>query len=196
MFDRLFTSLHKRWFGLVERLSLEPRRIASPDRAILEEVILPYFGQGVDFQRILFVGCSAYTQWYDTFFPDKEYWTIDSQARKRKYGARQHIVGSITELGRHFPPVFFQAIIMNGVIGFGLDTVEEIERALEACFETLDHGGILVVGWNDHAQRTPIKLDALHALQHFAPYRFEPLQTNQLRTAGWQRHTFSFYRKA
>jgi SAM-dependent methyltransferase len=195
MFDRLLTSLSKRWFALMERWSLEPRRITSPDRAILEKIILPYFGRHAAFRRVLFVGCSAYTQWYDAFFPYQEYWTIDPQAIKRKYGASRHIVGSVTDLEQHFPAAYFQTIIMNGVIGFGLDAVADIERALDACFEVLDHGGVLVLGWNDHGWRLPVALDALRSLQRFAAYRFEPLQTARLRTAGWHGHTFSFYRK-
>lgn len=192
----LVTSLVKGWYALMEGLSLEPRRLTSPDRAVLEGIILPYFGGQAAFQRILFVGCSAYTRWYDTFFPHKEYWTIDHKAGKRKYGATRHVVGSVTELERHFPAAYFHAIIMNGVIGFGLDAAADIERALDACFTTLERGGILVLGWNDHARRMPVELGALRPLQRFEVWHFEPLQSGHFRTSGPQRHTFSFYRKA
>jgi hypothetical protein len=190
------TAIVKQWFAIMERLSLEPRRIASPDRTVLEEIVLPYFGRQAGFQRVLFVGCSAYTQGYEALFQHKEYWTIDYQPMKRQYGATRHIVGSITDLQRHVPLAYFQAIIMNGVIGFGLDAVADIERALEACFEALEHGGILVLGWNDQTRRMPVELDALQALRRFAAHPFEPLQTAHFRTTGSQRHVFSFYRKA
>lgn len=194
-FGTLMTSIVKQWFALMERFALEPRRITSPDRAVLEQIILPYFSRQAAFQRILFVGCSAYTQGYEALFQHKEYWTIDFQPIKRKYGASRHIVGSVTDLGRHFPLAYFHAIIMNGVIGFGLDAVPDIERALAACFEVLDDGGLLVLGWNDHTRRMPVELDALRSLRRFAPHHFEPLQTGHFRTTGHQRHTFSFYRK-
>jgi hypothetical protein len=196
LFDALKSTVVKQWFALMERMSLEPRRIISPDRGVLEEIILPYFGRQTAFKRILFVGCAAYTQEYECFFQHKEYWTIDYQAMKRKYGATRHVVGSVTDLRRHFPAAYFHAIIMNGVIGFGLDAVADIERALDACYEALDHGGILVLGWNEQARRMPVALDALGALQRFATHYFEPLQTGHFRTTGRQRHTFSFYRKA
>jgi hypothetical protein len=192
----LTTAIVKRWYALMERWSLEPRRIASPDRTVLEETILPHFAQQTTVERILFVGCAAYTQWYETIFPHKEYWTIELQAMKRQYGATRHVVGSVTDLQQHFPAAYFHVMIMNGVIGFGLDAVADIERALETAYEALDHGGILVLGWNDQARRMPIALNDSPALRRFAPYRFEPLQTNHFRTTGPERHTFSFYRKA
>jgi hypothetical protein len=189
------TFLIKKVFGVMEALSMEPRRISSHDRAILEEIILPYFGNGQCYQRILFVGCSAYTRSYGKFFENKEYWTIDYKRVKRKYGSQKHITDSVINLANYFPNNYFHAIIMNGVIGFGLDKPDEIEKALDACFDMLERGGILILGWNDHPTRLPIAISAIHALKRFQRYPFEPLQTSYVRTEGRSRHTFSFYRK-
>jgi hypothetical protein len=146
-------------------------------------------------QKVLFVGCSAYTQWYKEFFRDKDYWTIDPKRVKRKYGAAQHITDSITNIEKYVVKNYFDVIIMNGVIGFGLNRLGDIEQAIDACNAALAREGILLVGWNDTARRTPIDIRAIRALSQFREYHFAPLQTCHYRTEGAQRHTYSFYRK-
>jgi hypothetical protein len=195
MFNSLIAYLAQKLSGVIDTLSLEPRRIDSHDRSILEGVILPYFAENISFQRILFVGCSAYTQWYEEFFRTKEYWTIDPKHVKRKYGAKQHIVDSITNIGRHVSKNYFDVIIMNGVVGYGLNRVSDIEQAIDACYEALVSEGILLVGWNDTPRRTPIDIRAIHTLSKLREYYFDPLQACHYRTEGAHRHTFSFYRK-
>jgi hypothetical protein len=180
----------------IDIFALEPQQIASHDRSILEEVILPYFAKSTSIQRILFVGCSAYTQWYENIFHGKEYWTIDSKRIKRKYGSEHHIVDSVTNVGSYVAKQYFDVIIMNGVIGYGLNRVSDIERAVDACHAALASQGILLVGWNDTRQRTPIDIRALRAISALRAHYFEPLQACHYRTEGAQRHTFSFYRKA
>jgi hypothetical protein len=180
---------------VIDTFSLEPRQIASHDRSILEQVVLPYFAQNTAFQKILFVGCSAYTQWYSELFNSKEYWTIDSKYVKRKYGAEHHIVDSITHVGRHVARDYFDVILMNGVIGFGLNRVGDIEQAIDACYQVLASQGILLVGWNDTPRRTPLDIRRLPAIRQLREYYFDPLQACHYRTEGAHRHTFSFYRK-
>lgn len=114
---------------------------------------------------------------------------------KRKYGAKRHIVDSITNVGRYVSKDYFDVIIMNGVIGYGLNRVSDIEQAIEACYEALSSQGILLIGWNDMRRRTPIDVRALRAISKLREYSFAPLQTCHYRTEGAHRHTFSFYRK-
>ena len=182
--------------GLIEVFFIEPKKVISQDRDILEKTILPYFSQHEHYQRILFVGCSAYTQWYEQIFSTREYWTIDSKAIKRKYGSKRHIVDSIVNLEKHFGKNYFDLIIMNGVIGFGLNQLPDIETALEACFQRLAAEGVLVLGWNDDRQRMPVDLAAIQALKKLREYYFDPLQACHVRTEGWHDHVFSFYTKA
>jgi hypothetical protein len=188
--------LVQKFSSLIDTFSLEPRQITSHDRSILEEVILPYFVKDISVKRILFVGCSAYTQRYNELFNSKEYWTIDSKYVKRKYGAKRHIVDSITNVGRHVTNNYFNVIVMNGVIGYGLNRMKDIEQAMDACYEALASNGILLVGWNDLSRRTPIDIRTLRALRKLREYYFDPLQTCHYRTEGSYRHMFSFYRKA
>ena len=196
MIFQSFTSyLVQKISGLIDTFSLEPDQIISYDRTILEKVILPYFDRTISVRKVLFVGCSAYTQRYKELFDDKEYWTIDPKHVKCKYGSDRHIIDSITNIGKHVVKNYFDVIIMNGVIGFGLNRVGDIEQAIDACYEALASEGILLVGWNDTASRTPIDIHAIRALSRFREYHFGPLQACHYRTEGSQRHTFSFYRK-
>jgi hypothetical protein len=190
------TYLVQKLSHLIDTFSLEPAQISSHDRLILEETILPYFAQSIEVHNVLFVGCSAYTQRYTSFFDSKEYWTIDPKRVKRKYGSNHHIVDSITNLGRYVANEYFHVIIINGVIGFGLNRVADIEAAIDACHAALAPGGILLLGWNDTAQRAPIDIRTLPAIGKFCEYDFEPLRTRHYRTEGSGHHTYSFYRKA
>jgi hypothetical protein len=195
IFQSILRHLLQKVSDLIDIFSLEPERIASHDRSILQEVILPELSNTIAYQKILFVGCSAYTQWYKEIFNTKEYWTIDSKNVKRKYGSERHIVDSIVNIGKYVAKDYFDVIIMNGVIGFGLNRMSEIEDAIEACYDVLARRGILLLGWNDTARRTPTDLRAIRALSRFREYYFEPLQTRHFRAEGAYRHTFSFYSK-
>jgi len=182
--------------GVMENLSIEPRRISSSDRRVLEDIILPYFAKDIRFQKILFVGCAAYTRWYEKFFAMKEYWTIDYKKIKRKYGSPNHITDNITHVEKYFQPDYFDVIIMNGVIGYGLNHSIDIEAAIDACFMTLDRGGIFVLGWNDHKRRKPVEIGNIQALKKFTESYFDPLQTCHFKAEQTSGHTFSFYVKA
>jgi len=163
---------------------------------ILEQVILPAFASTITIQKVLFVGCAAYTQQYKEIFRGKEYWTIDPKRAKKKYASERHIIDSIIKIEKYIPKNYFDVIIMNGVIGFGLNRIGDIEQAINACYVILASQGILLVGWNDTARRTPVDIRAMHALGQFRQYHFEPLQAYHYRTEGSQRHTLSFYQKA
>jgi hypothetical protein len=181
---------------LIDTFLLEPQQIISHDRMILEQVILPFFASTITIQKILFVGCAAYTQRYREIFREKEYWTIDPKRVKKKYASERHIVDSITKIEMYITKNYFDAIIMNGVIGFGLNRIADIEQAINACYATLASQGILLLGWNDTARLTPIDIRAIHALGQFRQYHFEPLQACHYLTEGSERHTLSFYQKA
>jgi hypothetical protein len=195
IYERILRYVIHKASSLIDTFSLEPKRIISHDRSILEEIILPDLAKTTSYRRILFVGCSAYTQWYEGLFKAKEYWTIDPKKAKRKYGSERHIVDSITNVGKYVAEEYFDVIIMNGVIGFGLNRVSAIEQAVDASYDVLAGQGILLVGWNDMRRRTPMDLRVIRSLSKFREYYFEPLQTCHFRAEGTHRHTFSFYRK-
>jgi hypothetical protein len=53
--------------------------LETDDRRVLEEVVIPYFLNNDEYNRIVFVGCSWYTKGYNKWFLQyiKDYWTIE-----------------------------------------------------------------------------------------------------------------------
>ncbi len=169
----------------------------SPDRLILEDIIIPHLIASSEFKRILFVGCDWYTKPYKKFFKTQEYWTIEIDETKKRYGAKNHIIDSIQNLSNHVSQNYFDVIIHNGVFGYGVNTKEDTEESFNQCFQALRAGGILVFGWNDVPQFKPFPvIEECQSLHKFEPFLFAPLSTANYLTPNTQlRHTFNFYIK-
>lgn len=165
------------------------------DRRLLEEEILPHYARRNDVRRVVFVGCDWYTQGYRRIFHQHDYWTIDFDPAKRRYGARNHIVGPMENLASWFAPDSVDLLICNGVFGFGLNRIEQVERAFAAVYSCLRPGGELLVGWNDMPERKPFPLEQAAAIRSFEPFVFPPLATHRFETGSRFRHVFDFYRK-
>ena len=172
-----------------------PSQRHTEDRRILEQLILPEFATRPEISRILFVGCAAYTQQYEQFFSGREYWTIDPVARRRRYGSSRHIVDTLQNLGHHVAPDYFDLIVCNGVLGWGLNTPEDADAALTTCHSHLRPGGELLVGWNDIPPRNRVAPDDIPALRRFEARPLGPLQQTRWRVNAANRHVFDFYRR-
>ena len=136
-----------------------------PDRKVLEETILPYYAKKFDGGRILFVGVRAYVFHYKRIFQNCEYITIDNRPSSRLFGVENHRVGQIENLGDFFAPEYFDLIVMNGVIGWGLNDESLINQGLEVCFERLKPGGELLLGVNEElpaVDRKSTRLNSSH----------------------------------
>jgi hypothetical protein len=158
-------------------------------------VILPDYARRADIRRVLFVGCASYTQPYENLFAHCEYWTIDPAAQRSRYGSRHHIVDRIENLGRHVAAGYFDLIVCNGVLGWGLNSATDAEAAFASCHLHLRNDGELVLGWNDVAPRNRVTPSDLPALARFEPQVFAPLHTARLRMSVPHRHVFDFYRR-
>jgi SAM-dependent methyltransferase len=180
---------------LRKRLGL-PTPLNTEDRRVLEEVIFPHYRADAGFKRVLFVGCNTYTSHYrERFFPGVEFWTVEPDAQLRRFGAERHVVAPLEEIGRHFAADFFDAIICNGVFGWGLDTAAQCEAAFAQCHACLRSGGHFVFGWDDVPRRTPVPLDGIGSLGAFRRFTFPALGTWRYLTDTPYRHTFDFYLK-
>jgi hypothetical protein len=168
--------------------------LKTDDRHILEQVIIPYFVRP-EFSRILFVGCDYYTSHYNRLFAGKEYWTLEKDPARSKYGASRHVTDVLKNVSRHFAPGYFDVILCNGVLGWGLFDREEIEESFEGCFVCLREGGVLLLGWNDTSEKLPFPLEESRSLGRFRPFPFPPLGTPRHLTQNPNRHTFSFFVK-
>jgi SAM-dependent methyltransferase len=171
--------------------------ILNHDRYILEQKIIPYFVTNQECKKVLFVGCGSYTKHYKRWFQKKEYWTIDVNPLKKIYGSDNHIVGSLSELNTHFPENYFDLVLCNGVFGWGLNDKEEVEKAFGGCFQRMNQGGVLVIGWDDVPEKKPFPLETSESLSQFRPYFFPPLSTTQYRNSEDEldKHVYNFYVK-
>lgn len=181
--------------ALNEGLGL-PVSLATEDRRLLERRILPYLAATAGFERVLFVGCDWYTRHYSRLFAGRHYWTIELDPARAVYGAEgRHLVDRLERLGRHFEPGTLDAIVCNGVLGWGLNDREEAERSLVACAAALRPGGGLVLGVNETREKRVLDLDASPALALLRPWIFPPLGVSVHETRTANRHTFRFFAK-
>jgi SAM-dependent methyltransferase len=194
--------LHRASLALVEAaqylagLGFDKRHICSDDRRVLETLILPRFVDDPSLKRILFVGCARYTLRYVKLFERKELWTIDYNPLRSKYGSKNHVVGSVAELSSHFDRGYFDAIIMNGVLGRGINNLDQVERTLRGCHATLRKGGILLVGWNDLPPFNAVPYRAaVESSGLFTPHVWKPLKTHSYKTS-YRRHIYDFYERS
>jgi SAM-dependent methyltransferase len=194
MLMRLLTDM--RYVGRVLRYALGlPVPLDTDDRRVLEQIIFPHYLALPETQRILFVGCDWYTKHYArAFFHGRDFHTIDVSPKARKFGAKKHIVGSLSRLDEHFAEGHFDIILCNGVYGFGLDGVAECELAFDRCWGCLREGGYFILGWDDIPARTPVPLEGIAALNRFER---DPMGSGSWRyeTDTPYRHTYDFYRK-
>ena len=170
-------------------------RHKAKDRVMLDELILPRLAARPEYRRVLFVGCDWYTEHVATLFGGREYWTLEVDPRRARYGSERHIVGRLEDLERHFPSASLDLIICNGVIGWGLNDQREIEASLKACARTLDTSGVLLLGWDDVPEKRPVDVEALVSTLSFVPMSPPGLDGPRIETGTYARHTFGFWRR-
>lgn len=196
--DNLVTKIQ----SLLHILSLSRLRgfdlyLNSPDRYVLEDIIIPKLAASKEIDKILFVGCDWYTKPYIKYFRNKEYWTIEIDEKKSKYGSKKHIVDGLQNLGNYLENEYFDLIVCNGVFGWGINNKHDTEAAIKQCYNCLRPDGILVLGWNDVSTYRPyFAIEECENLNNFEPYIFPPLSTFQYLTENSPtRHTYNFYIK-
>jgi SAM-dependent methyltransferase len=166
----------------------------TDDRQVLEKAIFPYLIARPELQRVLFIGCEWYTKHYELIFRNKEYWTLEIDPSKRKYGGKHHIIDALKNLSLYVEPNYFDLIVCNGVfLVTAIDTYEEAEPSFESCFQHLRSGGLFLLGWNDTPELCPYPLEESSTLKKFHPYIFPPLSAIQYYTDTPQRHVYNFY---
>jgi SAM-dependent methyltransferase len=172
-----------------------------PDRRVLEHEILGELARDPAVQRVLFVGVQWYTTRYPSHFtgatPPKTFATIDPEPKVAAFGGSPHVVGQIQDLAQHFPDTVFDAIVMSGVIGFGLNDPAEVDRALDACAKALRPGGWLVLGINE-LKPTHVDPKKSPASSQFEPRAFGKRGQDRIDVAlpfRERRHTFVFWQK-
>jgi SAM-dependent methyltransferase len=116
-------------------------------------------------QRVLFVGCKEYTARYGKRLTRAgiEYWTTDIDPAAAIWGEKdRHIVCDIGEIGNFCLVGSFDAVLLNGVLGHGVDEESTMNRAVKAIARILRPNGILLIGWNTQKKHPdPMELEAV-----------------------------------
>lgn len=168
----------------------------TEDRRLLETVILAQLRDDPEVRRLLFIGCEWYTKPYERLFTSKDYWTLEIDPDKRRYGARHHVADALRNLAHHAPADYFDAVVCNGVfMRTAIETREDAEASFAACRHCLRPGGLFVLGWNDTAELRPYPPSESPELAKLKRAVFAPLATDEYATATSYRHTYTFFRK-
>jgi hypothetical protein len=133
-----------------------------PDREFLVGQILP--GLSEPGTSILWVGCQPYTRPYLGLIERRgaRCWTLEIDPAARPWGHPQrHVVGDLQKVGALYMPRQFDVALVNGVFGYGLNTQQGQNEAIEGLSRTLKASGLLMIGWNTHRAGDPIRLPAI-----------------------------------
>jgi SAM-dependent methyltransferase len=122
--------------------------------------------------RILWVGCAQYTAGYYAILEAEggEVWTMDFDPAAAPWGhGARHLTGDICKADQLFAGMMFDAVICNGVLGYGVNSVEQQRTALQAMATVLSPGGRLLLGWNTDKIDDPV---ATGLAERFTPATF------------------------
>ena len=188
-----------RWaMAEVLHLAWKQGRYTPPDRQLFEHEILRAIAADDANQRILSVGVAWYTRGYAAAFEGRTFITLDVDESRAAFATTTHVVGDLRDLERHFDArTPFDVILMNGVIGYGLDTVDDVDRSLRECAARLRRGGLLVLGVNEEK---PTHVDPMAAPAHalFEQTAFARWPEGRITVAipfRERTHTFLFWRR-
>ena len=163
------------------------------DRQYLERVILPAIARQ-KFEKVLFVGCRAYTKDYGRYFKESqtEFWTTDVDPDAARWGEKsRHRVCDVQDIDRAFAADEFDVVLLNGVFGFGVDDEAAMNRTATAIHRILGPDGILMIGWNVDRSDDPLELESVGRL-------FEPgpvLSLPERKSFDDVSHVFDFVRR-
>lgn len=141
-----------------------------PDRGVLISQILPALSKPG--ATTLWVDCRRYTRRYPAMIERRgaECWTLEIDPAARRWGhPKRHTVGDLQKVGALYPLGHFDVALVNGVFGWGLDTLSGQNEAVEGLARILKSGGMLMLGWNTDRSSDPTKLLAIE--RFFVPSR-------------------------
>jgi SAM-dependent methyltransferase len=134
-----------------------------PDRAILLNALFPALHQTSALSnnsKVLWIGCRAYTKLYYDMIEQNgaECWSVDIDPEMQPFGrSGRHITGDMLELRQLFPGNYFDAVLCNGVFGYGVNTPTDQLKAFEAMATVMKPNGWLLIGWNTDRMSDPLK---------------------------------------
>jgi len=155
---RLKRTLLRLFLGKDKAEALRVAKIVrSPDRLVLVDRYIPAFATRGG--RILWVGCQAYTAGYPAMLEagGGEVWTLEFDPAAALWGREgRHRTGDLKVADEIFSDLTFDAILCNGVLGFGVNSAADQQTALAAMARLLRPGGLLLLGWNTDRIADPV----------------------------------------
>ncbi|GBQ06946.1 hypothetical protein [Saccharibacter floricola] len=87
-----------------------------------------------------------------------EVWTLDIKEGNRVYGVRKgrHITASTEDIDKYFRKGYFDIVLLNGVIGWGINSRSEQEEAIKNIHYLSKENALLMIGWNTHKSIDPL----------------------------------------
>jgi SAM-dependent methyltransferase len=183
--------------GLIPRLRIVVP-IVNADRDFLENRIFAFLVDDATVKTVLFAGVELYTWHYAKYLKGKQFCTIDIDSNKAPFGSKDgHTVGSVTQLSTFYDRDYFDVVILNGLIGYGLNSKQDVDRALAESFAILRPGGLMIIGWNNTPEHLDFVLEGLEAYQLYDKYIPERLSltSNRIEANASNKHTFDFLTK-
>lgn len=160
-------------------------------RVYLEETWLPFLG---GHPPVLDIGKAGYTAHYPALANAAAYVTVDRDAQKGPDLVADVTAPGFVELARARHPAYGSAIF-NGLIGYGIDSLAQIEASLQSLHALLRAGGHLLVGWNERdvlrleliplLQRLGFQLQLIQGLEVFEPAETEGFEHLQHHYMHW-----------
>lgn len=151
------------------------------ERYILERKL---FSIAKNHKRVLLVGCEHYNKNYPKMLNGSEVWSIDISEESKEFGAKKHIVGSISDADKFFQKNYFDFIFMGGVLGFGLNNKKEADRALKNCFRIMKPDGFLLIWWNNVSGHNQVDPRSLPSFNLFSPIKFKKYNSGYMTKKG------------
>ncbi len=145
----------------------------SDNRRFLENDIFRYLDSkwlANESTQCLFIGTDKRSWHYRSRFRAK-FFTIDNDPRKARYGARHHhTVGSAIELESYYVPDQFNVIIANGLIGFGVNEINQCDDLFAGLAAVIKRTGLLVLSYDNRPSHINFRLEDVKNYQLFEKF--------------------------
>lgn len=138
------------------------------DRKYLRETMLPAMADAKP-SNVMLAGVRRNVR-YPSLFDSNHtaVWTLDFDPKAAKWGnGLLHWTCDIREIDRVFQGISFDVVHINGLLGFGVNSPEDIDLMIQSVQRALVPGGYMMLGWDADATADPLENnDILARFQH------------------------------
>lgn len=170
--------------------------VGNEDRRILETQLLPWYSSRPEFKTIVFTGNQWYTMGYRKLFKNRR-WIVMEQCPRaaRRYGGPDVVNASCADAALHFPAESLDLVLFSGVFGYGLNTREELESALNGFYSAMKPGAEMLFSWDDTPKNTPFDPLTSPAFAKFERITCPLFHSDKIVTSDSWKKTWIFLRK-